>query len=62
VLVLGGVLALLVSGAEAFIAWLVKPAMGRDLPQARRDHAPDHPARALGAYLLKGAAASASRT
>jgi subfamily B ATP-binding cassette protein MsbA len=27
VLALGGLLALLVSGAEAFIAWLVKPAM-----------------------------------
>ena len=55
VLVLGGVLALLVSGAEAFIAWLVKPAMDeiflkRDVTMLRII-----PLALLGAYLLKGA-------
>ena len=55
VLVLGGVLALLVSGAEAFIAWLVKPAMDeiflkRDVTMLRVI-----PLALLGAYLLKGA-------
>ena len=55
VLVLGGVLALLVSGAEALIAWLVKPAMDdiflkRDVAMLRII-----PLALLGAYLLKGA-------
>jgi subfamily B ATP-binding cassette protein MsbA len=55
VLVLGGVLALFVSGAEALIAWLVKPAMDdiflkRDMTMLRII-----PLALLGAYLLKGA-------
>jgi subfamily B ATP-binding cassette protein MsbA len=55
VLLLGGVLALLVSGAEALIAWLVKPAMDeiflkRDVTMLRVI-----PLALLGAYLLKGA-------
>jgi subfamily B ATP-binding cassette protein MsbA len=55
VLVLGGVLALFVSGAEALIAWLVKPAMDdiflqRDVTMLRII-----PLALLGAYLLKGA-------
>jgi ATP-binding cassette, subfamily B, bacterial MsbA len=55
VLLLGGALALLVSGAEAFIAWLVKPAMDeiflkRDVTMLRII-----PLALLGAYLLKGA-------
>jgi subfamily B ATP-binding cassette protein MsbA len=55
ILVLGGVLALLVSGAEALIAWLVKPAMDeiflkRDVTMLRII-----PLALLGAYLLKGA-------
>jgi ATP-binding cassette, subfamily B, bacterial MsbA len=55
VLLLGGVLALLVSGAEAFIAWLVKPAMDeiflkRDVTMLRVI-----PLALLGAYILKGA-------
>jgi subfamily B ATP-binding cassette protein MsbA len=55
VLALGGVLALLVSGAEASIAWLVKPAMDdiflkRDVAMLRII-----PLALLGAYLLKGA-------
>jgi subfamily B ATP-binding cassette protein MsbA len=55
VLVLGGVLALLVSGAEALIAWLVKPAMDdiflkRDVAMLRII-----PLALLGAYILKGA-------
>ena len=54
VLVLGGVLALFVSGAEALIAWLVKPAMDdiflkRDVTMLRII-----PLALLGAYLLKG--------
>lgn len=54
VLVLGGFLALLVSGAEAFIAWLVKPAMDdiflkRDLMMLKLI-----PLALLGAYLAKG--------
>ncbi|MGH7403641.1 MAG: ABC transporter ATP-binding protein, partial [Candidatus Rokuibacteriota bacterium] len=54
VLTLGGLLALLVSGAEAFIAWLVKPAMDdiflqRDLAMLRVI-----PLALLGAYLVKG--------
>ena len=54
VLALGGVLALLVSGAEAFIAWLVKPAMDeiflkRDVAMLRII-----PLALLGAYLVKG--------
>jgi subfamily B ATP-binding cassette protein MsbA len=53
--VLGGVLALFVSGAEALIAWLVKPAMDdiflkRDVTMLRII-----PLALLGAYLLKGA-------
>ncbi len=55
VLVLGGVLALFVSGAEALIAWLVKPAMDdiflkRDVAMLRII-----PLALLGAYILKGA-------
>ena len=55
VLVMGGLLALLVSGAEAFIAWLVKPAMDeiflkRDVTMLRLI-----PLALLGAYLVKGA-------
>lgn len=55
VLVVGGLLALLVSGAEALIAWLVKPAMDdiflkRDVAMLRII-----PLALLGAYLLKGA-------
>ncbi len=55
ILVVGGVLALLVSGAEALIAWLVKPAMDeiflkRDVTMLRII-----PLALLGAYLLKGA-------
>ena len=55
VLLLGGVLALFVSGAEALIAWLVKPAMDdiflkRDVTMLRII-----PLALLGAYLLKGA-------
>jgi subfamily B ATP-binding cassette protein MsbA len=54
VLLLGGGLALLVSGAEAFIAWLVTPAMDdiflkRDLAMLRLI-----PLALLGAYLVKG--------
>jgi subfamily B ATP-binding cassette protein MsbA len=54
VLLLGGVLALFVSGAEALIAWLVKPAMDdiflkRDVTMLRII-----PLALLGAYLLKG--------
>jgi subfamily B ATP-binding cassette protein MsbA len=54
VLALGGVLALLVSGSEAFIAWLVKPAMDeiflkRDVAMLRII-----PLALLGAYLIKG--------
>jgi ATP-binding cassette, subfamily B, bacterial MsbA len=55
ILLLGAVLALLVSGAEALIAWLVKPAMDeiflkRDVTMLRVI-----PLALLGAYLLKGA-------
>ncbi|HEX6080525.1 MAG TPA: ABC transporter ATP-binding protein [Methylomirabilota bacterium] len=55
VLVLGGVLALFVSGAEALIAWLVKPAMDdiflkRDVAMLRII-----PLALLAAYILKGA-------
>ena len=55
ILLLGGVLALFVSGAEALIAWLVKPAMDdiflkRDVTMLRII-----PLALLGAYLLKGA-------
>jgi subfamily B ATP-binding cassette protein MsbA len=55
VLVLGGLLALLVSGAEALIAWLVKPAMDeiflkRDVTMLRVI-----PLALLAAYVVKGA-------
>jgi ATP-binding cassette, subfamily B, bacterial MsbA len=55
VLLVGGGLALVVSGAEASIAWLVKPAMDeiflkRDVAMLRLI-----PLALLGAYLLKGA-------
>jgi subfamily B ATP-binding cassette protein MsbA len=55
VLVLGGLLALLVSGAEALIAWLVKPAMDeiflkRDVTMLRVI-----PLALLAAYIVKGA-------
>jgi subfamily B ATP-binding cassette protein MsbA len=54
VLALGGLLALLVSGAEAFIAWLVKPAMDdiflkRDVTMLKLI-----PLALLGAYTAKG--------
>jgi len=54
VLLAGGLLALLVSGAEAFIAWLVKPAMDdiflkRDVLMLKL-----LPLALLGVYLLKG--------
>jgi subfamily B ATP-binding cassette protein MsbA len=54
VLALGGLLALLVSGAEALIAWLVKPAMDeiflkRDVAMLRVI-----PLALLGAYVAKG--------
>lgn len=54
VLALGGLLALLVSGAEAFIAWLVKPAM--DDIFLKRDVAMLKviPLALLGAYVAKG--------
>ncbi|HYB70664.1 MAG TPA: ABC transporter transmembrane domain-containing protein, partial [Candidatus Bathyarchaeia archaeon] len=53
-LALGGALALMVSGAEAFIAWLVKPAM--DGIFLRRDEAMLKlvPLLLLGAYVAKG--------
>ncbi|HEY7037403.1 MAG TPA: ABC transporter ATP-binding protein [Methylomirabilota bacterium] len=55
ILALGGLLALVVSGSEAFIAWLVKPAMDdiflkRDVTMLRLI-----PLVLLGAYLVKGA-------
>jgi subfamily B ATP-binding cassette protein MsbA len=55
VLLVGGMLAMLVSGAEASIAWLVKPAMDeiflkRDVAMLRLI-----PLALLGAYLVKGA-------
>jgi len=55
VLLLGGVLALVVSGSEGLIAWLVKPAMDdiflkRDLLMLKL-----LPLALLGAYVLKGA-------
>jgi subfamily B ATP-binding cassette protein MsbA len=54
VLLAGGLLALLVSGAEAFIAWLVKPAMDdiflkRDVTMLKLI-----PLALLGAYVAKG--------
>ena len=54
VLLLGGLLALVVSGAEAFIAWLVKPAMDEifvkhDVAMLRLI-----PLVLLGAYIVKG--------
>ena len=54
-LALGGLLALVVSGSEAFIAWLVKPAMDeiflqRDVRMLRLI-----PLVLLGAYVVKGA-------
>jgi subfamily B ATP-binding cassette protein MsbA len=54
VLLAGGLLALLVSGAEAFIAWLVKPAMDdiflkRDVAMLKLI-----PLALLGAYVAKG--------
>ena len=54
VLALGGLLALLVSGAEAFTAWLVKPAM--DDIFLKRDVAMLKviPLALLGAYVAKG--------
>jgi subfamily B ATP-binding cassette protein MsbA len=55
VLVLGGVLALLVSGAEAFIAWLVKPAMDEIFLKRDETLLRIIPLALLGAYLLKGA-------
>jgi ATP-binding cassette, subfamily B, bacterial MsbA len=55
VLVLGGVLALLVSGAEAFIAWLVKPAMDDIFLKRDETMLRIIPLALLGAYLLKGA-------
>jgi len=54
ILLAGGLLALLVSGAEAFIAWLVKPAM--DDIFLKRDVAMLKiiPLALLGAYVAKG--------
>ncbi len=54
VLVAGGLLALVVSSAEGFIAWLVKPAMDdiflkRDLLMLKLI-----PLALLGAYVMKG--------
>ena len=54
-LALGGVLALVVSGSEAFIAWLVKPAMDdiflkRDVTMLRLI-----PLVLLATYVIKGA-------
>jgi subfamily B ATP-binding cassette protein MsbA len=54
VLAVGGALALLVSGAEAFIAWLVKPAMDdiflkRDVTMLKLI-----PLVLLAAYVVKG--------
>ena len=55
VLAVGGVLALLVSGAEAFIAWLVKPAMDEIFLKRDATMLKLIPLALLGAYLLKGA-------
>ncbi|HET9926661.1 MAG TPA: lipid ABC transporter permease/ATP-binding protein, partial [Methylomirabilota bacterium] len=55
VLVVGGVLALAVSGAEAFIAWLVKPAMDEIFLKRDATMLKLIPLALLGAYLLKGA-------
>lgn len=54
-LALGGLLALVVSGSEAFIAWLVKPAMDdiflkRDVTMLRLI-----PLVLLATYVIKGA-------
>src|SRR6185312_13103140 len=54
VLVLGGVLALFVSGAEALIAWLVKPAMDDIFLKRDETMLRIIPLALLGAYLLKG--------
>ena len=54
VLVVGGVLALAVSGAEAFIAWLVKPAMDEIFLKRDSTMLKLIPLGLLGAYLLKG--------
>jgi ATP-binding cassette, subfamily B, bacterial MsbA len=55
VLLLGGALALLVSGAEAFIAWLVKPAMDEIFLKRDVTMLWIIPLALLGAYLVKGA-------
>jgi subfamily B ATP-binding cassette protein MsbA len=55
VLAVGGVLALLVSGAEALIAWLVKPAMDEIFLKRDATMLKLIPLALLGAYLLKGA-------
>jgi subfamily B ATP-binding cassette protein MsbA len=54
VLAAGGLLALLVSGAEAFIAWLVKPAMDEIFLKRDVTMLKVIPLALLGAYLLKG--------
>ena len=54
VLALGGVLALLVSGSEAFIAWLVKPAMDEIFLKRDATMLRIIPLALLGAYLVKG--------
>jgi subfamily B ATP-binding cassette protein MsbA len=54
VLAVGGLLALLVSGAEAFIAWLVKPAMDEIFLKRDVTMLKVIPLALLGAYLLKG--------
>ena len=55
VLLVGGLLALLVSGAEALIAWLVKPAMDEIFLKRDATMLKLIPLALLGAYLLKGA-------
>ena len=54
VLALGGVLALLVSGSEAFIAWLVKPAVDEIFLKRDATMLRISPLALLGAYLVKG--------
>jgi subfamily B ATP-binding cassette protein MsbA len=54
VLLAGGLLALLVSGAEAFIAWLVKPAMDDIFLKRDATMLKIIPLALLGAYVAKG--------
>ncbi|HEU4438183.1 MAG TPA: ABC transporter ATP-binding protein [Methylomirabilota bacterium] len=55
ILALGGLLALVVSGSEAFIAWLVKPAMDEIFLQRNVAMLRLIPLALLAAYLVKGA-------